>query len=129
MSALKIAVSAVAAVFFLLLLKKHSPVFAVAGETALVVLLIITLLPELKNIYTVCAGMVEASSVDTGVIKIMFKSFGILAVGTAAADICRDNSESAVGNAVEACVKILAVSCALPVFAAVLEIALELLSR
>jgi hypothetical protein len=57
----------------------------------------------------------------------MLKAFSILTVGGIATDICRDNGENALGGVVDTIVKILAISCAVPTFSAVLTTALALL--
>ncbi len=126
MTALKIAAAAVCGVLLLAALKRNSQIFAVLGETALVAVVLLAVLPEVKEVYESCSALVSGASVSSEIIKTMFKSFGILAVGSVAADICRDNSESAVAGMVEVCVKVVAIACALPIFSAVFAAAVTL---
>lgn len=129
MTGLKIAVFAIAGVVFLLLLKRSAPNFAVVGEIALVAVVLLSIIPEIKTLLSVLEGFQDISSASSTAIKIMFKAFGILASGAIAADVCRDNGESAVAGVVELSVKILAISVALPVFTAVVEIASAFFNR
>ncbi len=120
---LKIAVFAIAGIVFLLLVKRNAPTFAILGEITLVAITVLAIIPEIENLISISDSFKEISSVGETSLKIMFKAFGILAVGAIVADICRDNGESAVAGVVEICIKILAISSALPVFRAVIEIA------
>ena len=81
-------------------------------------------MPEVENLLSLFDNFESISSIGESSLKIMFKTFGILAVGAVVSDVCRDNGEGAVAGVVELGMKILAVSCALPVFTAVIEIAL-----
>ncbi len=125
----KIAVFAVAGVVFLLLVKRNAPTFAILGEITLVAITVLAIMPEIENILALIDSFQGFSSVSETALKIMFKAFGILAVGAVVADICRDNGESAVAGVVELSIKILAISCALPVFRAVIEIASTFFNR
>ena len=123
MSATKIAVFAVAGIVLLVLLKRNAPTFAILGELTLVALTLLVIVPEIEGMLNLFDSFQGFSSVSQASLKIMFKTFGILAVGAVVSDICRDNGESAVAGMVELSMKILAISCALPVFTAVIEIA------
>ena len=125
MSFLKIAVFVIAGVVLLMLTRKNTPVVAVLCEIALVAVVVLSILPEAEKLLSLLENFEGISSIGESSLKIMFKAFGILAVGAVVTDICRDNGENAVAGVVELGVKILAVSCALPVFTAVIEIALS----
>ncbi len=124
MSFLKIAVLVIAGVVLLILTRKNAPTLTILCEIALIAVIILNIIPEAEKLLDLVDGFESVSSVGESSLKIMFKTFGILAVGAVVADICRDNGEGAVAGVVELGVKILAVSCALPVFTAVVEIAL-----
>ncbi len=109
---------------FLLLIKQNSSNFAVLVEFLVVVMVIIAIIPEVEKMLALFDSIQGLSSVSESALKILFKAFGILALGAVASDICRDNGEGAVAGVVDLSVKILALSCALPVFRAVIEIAL-----
>ena len=124
MSFLKIAVFVIAGVVMLGLTRKNAPIIAVLCEIALVSVIILSVVPEAEKLVSLLDSFDVVSSIGETSLKIMFKTFGILAVGAVVADVCRDNGENAVAGVVELGMKILAVSCALPVFTAVIEIAL-----
>lgn len=129
MTAIKIAVIAVAGVILVLLLRRNSSVYGAVTECALVVLVVSAVIPEIKTMLDALNGFNEISAVSDTAIKTMFKAFAFLTVGSIAADICLDNSEGAVAGAVELAVKVLAVSSALPLFSAVIEVAVAFFNR
>ncbi len=108
----------------LVLTRKNTPLIAILCEISLVALVILNVLPEAEKLLSLFGSFDAISSISETALKIMLKSFGILAVGAVVADICRDNGEGAVAGVVELGMKILAISCSLPVFTAVIEIAL-----
>ncbi len=108
----------------LTLTRKNAPVISILCEITLIALILLNVIPEAEKLIALMDNFEGVSSIGESSLKIMFKTFGILAVGAVVADICRDNGESSVAGVVELGMKILAVSCALPVFTAVIEIAL-----
>lgn len=118
------AVFVIAGIVLLVLTRKNTPIIAILCEIALVAIIVINILPEAEKLLSIFDNFESISSIGETSLKIMFKTFGILAVGAVMADICRDNGEGAVAGMVELGMKILAISCALPVFTAVIEIAL-----
>ncbi len=118
-----------AGVVLLFLIKHNAPSFAVLGELTLVAIIVLAIVPEIENLISLFSSFQETSIVSDASLKIMLKTFGMLSIGSVVSDICRDNGESAVAGVVELSVKILAISCALPVFTAVTEIALTFFNR
>lgn len=111
-------------VILLVLTRKNTPTLAILCELTLVAIIVLSILPEAEKLISLFNDFDNVSTIGETSLKIMFKTFGILAVGAVVADVCRDNGEGALAGVVELGVKILAVSCALPVFTAVIEIAL-----
>ena len=126
MSFFRIAIFVIAGIVLLVLTRKNSPTIAILCEITIVVMVILCVIPEAEKLLLLFDDFKSVSSIGETSMKIMFKTFGFLAVGAVVSDICRDNRESAIAGVVELCVKILAVSCALPIFTAVIEIALTL---
>lgn len=124
MSFFKIAVFVIAGVVLLMLTRKNAPTLAVLCEITLIALIVLNVIPEAEKLLDIVNSFETASSIGEIPLKIMFKTFGILAVGAVVSDICRDNGEGAVAGVVDLGVKILAISCSLPIFTAVIEIAL-----
>ena len=129
MIALKICAFAIAGVVLILLIKGNAPAFGLACEIALVLVTLVAVLPQVNSLVGLLEGLEGVSTVSQGALKILLKAFGILMLGGVVADICRDNGEGAVAGVVDFSVKILAISCALPVFTAVVEVALTFFNR
>lgn len=129
MNGLEIGIIVVSGVVLLSVIKKSASVYTVIVQIALGVVVLLSVLPQAKDLLSVMDGLVSVDGVSGQSIKIMLKAFGILSIGAVTADICRDNGENALAGIVEIGVKILAVSCALPVFQAVLTLATSFLNR
>ncbi|MBR4286280.1 MAG: hypothetical protein IKT55_01095 [Clostridia bacterium] len=129
MNGLEIGIIVVSGVVLLSVVKKSASVYTVIVQIALGVIVLLSVLPQAKDLLSVMDGLVTVDGVSGQSIKIMLKAFGILSIGAVTADICRDNGENALAGIVEIGVKIMAVSCALPVFQAVLTLATSFLNR
>ena len=129
MNGLEIGIIVVSGVVLLSVIKKSASVYTVIVQIALGVVVLLSVLPQAKDLLSVMDGLVSVDGVSGQSIKIMLKAFGILSIGAVTADICRDNGENALAGIVEIGGKIMAVSCALPVFQAVLTLATSFLNR
>lgn len=127
MSGLEIGIIAVSGVVLLSVIKKSDSVYTTIVQIALGVIVLLSVLPQAKNLMNVMQEMISIEGISEQGIKIMLKVFGILSIGAVTADICRDNGENALAGVVEISVKIMAVSCALPVFQAVITLATSFL--
>jgi len=125
----KLAVFALISLIFLMLIKKHSSHLSAVAELAVIVILLIGILPDFKALLSALRDINSVTAVSSDVLKTMLKAFAILTVGGVASDICRDNGENALAGVLETIVKILAISCAIPTFTAVLMTALTLLEQ
>ncbi len=125
----KIAFFVLAGVVLLFLIKHNAPNFAILSEITIVAIVLLVIAPEIENLISLFDSFQNISFVSENSLKIMLKTFGILSVGAVVADICRDNGESALAGVVELSMKILAISCSLPVFTAVIEIASTFFNR
>lgn len=129
MTALKIAVLAISGIIMLALLKNNSTTYSAIVQVALVIIILLTVTPQIKELVASLESFNLSENFSFEAIKIMLKIFAILTVGAVTADICRDNGQNAVANTVEFAVKILAISCALPVFTAVVTVASSFFNR
>lgn len=129
MTVTKLAVFALISLILLMLLKKYVSQFSVVAELAVVVILIIAVLPDFMSLLEATKEISSVTTVSSDVLKTMLKAFLILTVGGIVSDICRDNSENTLAGVVDTVVKILAISCAIPTFSAVLVTALALLEQ
>lgn len=124
----KLVVLAVAGVLLIAVLKNSTSVYSGFARVALVGVVVLSVAPQITEIMGVLRNIDVGEYVSTEGIKIMFKIFAILSMGAVASDICRDNGETAVANVVDLSVKILAISCGLPVFMAVINVAISFLN-
>ena len=122
------AIIAVAGVVLLGVIKRHGSVYTTIIQIALGVVVLLGILPQAKELLGAMGNFVSLEGVSEQGVKIMLKAFGVLSVGAVTADICRDNGENALAGVVEIGVKIMAVSCALPVFQAVITLATSFLN-
>ncbi len=129
MSGLEIGIIAISGVVLLSVVKKTASVYTTIAQIALGVLVLFAVLPQARELTEVMKDIISIEGISEQGIKIMFKVFGILSIGAVTADICRDNGENALAGIVEIGVKIIAVSCALPVFQAVITLATSFLNR
>lgn len=129
MSGLEIGIIAVSGVVLLSVIKKTDSAYTTLIQLALGVIVLLAVLPRAKDLITATQELISLEGVSEQSIKIMLKAFGILSIGAVTADICRDNGENALAGIVEIGVKIMTVSCALPVFQAVITLATSFLNR
>ena len=129
MTILKIFVVAFAGVVILSLIKSNNMSFASLIQLCLVGLIFISVTPQIKEMLSLLEQFQNIENFSSDGLMIMMKVFGILTVGTVVGDICRDNGENAVANMVDISVKLTAVSCALPVFSAVVSMAVSFINR
>ncbi len=122
------AIIAVAGVVLIGVIKRHGSVYTTIIQIALGILVLLSILPQAKELLGAMGNFVSLEGVSEQGVKIMLKAFGVLSVGAVTADICRDNGENALAGVVEIGMKIMAVSCALPVFQAVITLATSFLN-
>ena len=125
----KLVAIAVAGVLLIGVLKNSMSVYSGVARIALVGIVVLSVAPQITEVMEVLRNIEVGEYVSTEGIKIMFKIFAILSIGAVASDICRDNGENAVANAVDLSVKMLAISCGLPVFMAVINVAISFFNR
>lgn len=122
--------AAVCGVIVLAVIKKSAPVYAALAECAVIAVIILAAVPQLKSLYESVSLLSGAAQTETaGVLTVLVKSFAVLGAGEICADICRDNSQSAVASAVGFCSKLAALLCAMPLLTGVFEIALTFLNK
>ncbi len=129
MTALGVLAAALFGVFVLAVLKRYSPNIAVIAEAALVLFILFCVFKNFKEVFSEAEAILGETEISAGGIKIMLKIFGLLSAGALVSDICRDNSESALGSACDLFVRVLAAIAAMPVFISVIKVALEYLQN
>lgn len=129
MTALGVLAAALFGVFVLAVLKRYSPNIAAIAEAALVLFILFCVFKNFKEVFSEAEAILGETEISAGGIKIMLKIFGLLSAGALVSDICRDNSESALGSACDLFVRVLAAIAAMPVFISVIKVALEYLQN
>lgn len=129
MTALGVLAAALFGVFVLAVLKRYSPNIAAIAEAALVLFILFCVFKNFKDVFSEAEAILGETEISAGGIKIMLKIFGLLSAGALVSDICRDNSESALGSACDLFVRVLAAIAAMPVFISVIKVALEYLQN
>ena len=126
---LKVCILAVVGAVCLLLVKNNAPVISSVLRIGMIVFLVVGVLPEIKNLLAVLNEFNYIDGISKESIKILLKSFSVLALGSVCADICRDNGEGALAGVVELGVKFVAVGLSVPVITAVLTVATAFVNR
>ncbi len=121
--------AAICGVIVLSLIKRDAPVYTALIECAVVAVLFLAAAPQIKSLAESLSELSSAAQSSAGVLKILIKSFAVLGAGEICADICRDNSQTAVASAVGFCTKLAALLCAMPLLSAVFETSLAFLNK
>lgn len=128
MNITEIALLAIAGAVVLLLLKSTGSVNAAVVRIAVVVLLILGVFPEIKELMSLLDTFNFAENIPKEALKIMLKVFSVLTISSIAGDVCRDNGESSLAGVVELCGKIISISLSIPVITSVISVAVSLFS-
>lgn len=128
MSGIQLALIAIAGVVAITLIKQNAPVIALVAESALVIVILLAVIPEIKTLFQSLNSIRNLYGLSLNSVKILLKALTILVCGAIASDICRDNGRNALATAVDISVKVLSLCCALPVLSAVIEIAMSFIN-
>lgn len=123
MIVVKLAVIAIAGMVVLNVLKSNESGLKIILQLSIVAAIMIYITPQMKELLSVAESFSPSGEFELESIRLVIKVFVILTVGSLCADICRDNGETAVANTLELGSRIVAVTCALPVFTAVISVA------
>ena len=86
------------------------------------------LLPQLAAVIKQASALAAAAGRDTGArLGVLLKGSGCCALGEWGVNICRDAGENALGFKLETAVRILLIASAMPIYAKLLSLALEVL--
>ena len=113
----------VGSVLCLFLREVQRPQAALLG-LALLVLVLLSAMPEVQRIVQAAENLYSQSGLDEGYFAILCKAAGISYLTQLGADVCRDCGESAAASAVELCGRVSLAGLALPLFMKLAEIVL-----
>ena len=123
MSAYKAAAFAAAAAMLAALLKKEKAEFALLVQLAAAAALIGAVLSGAVSVFRMLTDYTSRSGLDTGYMKLLFRTLCMSAAGEWAASFCRDAGFSALALTVDTAVKVLMLSACLPLLEAALRFA------
>lgn len=110
----------------LVLREYHRPQAVLLG-TAVCMVLLLGVSPELRRIVVSASGLYAESRLDPAYFSIICKALGVTWLTRLGADICKDCGEQAIATAVMLCGRILLVGLALPLFSTLADLVLEVM--
>ncbi len=113
--------------FTYLYVKRYSSEYALAVELSGVVLILLTVLPFIKDVIDFFFDMSSYAGADRSYIGTVVKCVGIAFVAQLASDICRDAGQNATAAKIELAGKLMMAVLALPIAKALLETALKMI--
>jgi stage III sporulation protein AD len=120
MDILRISAAAVAVAVLAVAVRREVPVFALVAGTAMGVLILLWVMPQLKSITDMAREIGELSGEKT-YIGTLFKIIGIAYIAQFASDICCDAGEQALSSKVLLAGKILVAFYGMPIVAGLIE--------
>ena len=124
-----IALLSVAGVIVLALLKSTSSATAIVVRIAIVVAIVVSAVPQIKELISLVDSFGFFDNVSQEAFKVMIKVFSILVISSVVSDVCRDNGENGIAGVVELSAKIIAVSVSVPVITSVISVATSFFNR
>jgi stage III sporulation protein AD len=112
---------------FCLLLRQYQRPQSVLLGLAVCCTVLLTAIPELKEIIDTASGFFARSSLAPECFSILCKAVGITYLTQLGVDFCRDCGETAIGTAVELCGRICLVALSLPLFITIADTVLEVM--
>lgn len=128
MNIFAIAIVAVTAAIFAVVLRQYRQEYAIILGLAAGVLILITVISKVEPAFAEINRLVEGANIDVGYVSILIKSLGVCFVAQLASDACRDAGESAIASKVELAGKFTVLLIALPLFGEVADLVLKLMS-
>lgn len=120
MNIIQIAAAAVAVAVLSVVLKKEAPVFSLMLGMGMGVIILLSLMPQLKSIISMIREIGEMTG-ESGYIGVLFKIIGITYIARFAADICMDAGENTLANKAVLAGKILVAFYGMPIVAGLID--------
>lgn len=109
------------------LLKTYKPEYAPFSEVFAVGALFFLCLDELREVLSFATAAFENAGIDTGYFTILLKILGVTVLCQIAANLARDNAQSALASKIEFGGKVAVLSLSLPVLKAILSLVSEMI--
>ena len=125
---LQLVLFAVAALAMLAAVRQQNRTYALMLSVAAGAALLLYALPQLAAVIKQASALAAAAGRDTGArLGVLLKAAAAALLGECGVNICRDAGENALGFKLETAVRILLIALAMPIYAELLSLALEML--
>lgn len=125
---LQLVLFAVAALAMLAAVRQQNRTYALMLSVAAGAALLLYALPQLAAVIKQASVLAAAAGRDTGArLGVLLKAAAAALLGEWGVNICRDAGENALGFKLETAVRILLIASAMPIYAELLSLALEVL--
>lgn len=125
---LQLVLFAVAALAMLAAVRQQNRTYALMLSVAAGAALLLYALPQLAAVIKQASALAAAAGRDTGArLGVLLKAAAAALLGEWGVNICRDAGENALGFKLETAVRILLIASAMPIYAELLSLALEML--
>lgn len=125
---LQLVLFAVAALAILAAVRQQNRTYALMLSVAAGAALLLYALPQLAAVIKQASALAAAAGRDTGArLGVLLKAAAAALLGEWGVNICRDAGENALGFKLETAVRILLIASAMPIYAELLSLALEVL--
>jgi len=118
-------ISAILAVF---LRDSKMPVLGMMIGLVAGIIIFLQVLPSFVQIFSTITKITDQAGLETDYLVLIFKVVGIAYLGEFAAQLCRDADQGGIAQKIEMGIKIMIMLMALPLFEAILEAVVNLLS-
>ena len=117
-----------AALAMLAAVRQQNRTYALMLAVAAGAALLLYALPQLTAVIKQASALAAAAGKDTGArLGVLLKAAAAALLGESGVNICRDAGENALGFKLETAVRILLIASAMPIYAELLSLALEVL--
>lgn len=125
---LQLVLFAVAALAMLAAVRQQNRTYALMLSVAAGAALLLYALPQLAAVIKQASALAAAAGRDTGArLGVLLKAAAAALLGEWGVNICRDAGENALGFKLETAVRILLIASAMPIYAELISLALEVL--
>jgi stage III sporulation protein AD len=128
MDIISIAGIAITAAALAVMLRQYRHEYALFISLAAGVLIFAMVLSKAQPVFSEIRNLMSGANVNNQYIAILIKSLGVCFVAQIASDSCRDAGESAIASKVELAGKFVVLILALPLFAQVADLVLNLMA-
>ena len=111
----KIALLGIISAILIMALKDQVPVFTVVISIIAGILIILYILPQIKEIVLEIENLIDYAGISNKYIKILLKVIGISYISIFSSEICKDFGQANISEKIKLSGKILIICCSIPV--------------